>query len=1274
MGKIGAETLTNILNSFFTELGNCIYEQGGIIGKFGGDAMTIFFPYEPSHEKEIIQRGVTACVNLQRVARNHQKIQTPVGEFNLRIKIGISAGEVLFRVVTSQEERYEYLLAGEPLDRAAEAENQAQAGDLVVSEEVKKVLSIPAEHLGEGFYRLTIEHISSSVPLAQPRSIPVRPLAQKFIDPAVYRRLLLGLDSVGEIRLVTILFLSFEGLDYDGDPQVGEKLQEFYSWLSGIVHRYNGSINKMDFGDKGSKVLITFGAPEAQEKKEQLAVLCGLELVQSSALQSPSSQGPLTTLGIKCRAGIASGVAFAGEVGSPERQEYTVIGPVVNLAARLMSAAKTGDLLVDSSSYQSTKELFHFGPVQLLNLKGFKEPQEAYCALGIKSSPESRSGEIHLLDRKEELSQIHNVLAAVYERHKGEKGTSYPLDQVQTLIIRGSPGSGKTRLAMEMVHRARQMGFIIGAGEALSYAKRSPYVVWVSVLRGLFEISPSKGDRALQKLEQIIKECDPEHPFRLPIIANLLGISCPENDITRYFDASLRQENLYDFILHYFRYISSSKPVLVVFEDAQWIDLPSLELTAYILRNLPRAPILISLVRRPYSREFVTPFIKEIEAAPRGFFIEVKDFSIMWSEKLVRNFLRVDEVDESLMKFIYEASHGNPAFIIELVRHLQTSHLIALEPTERGLKAFPAGDLSQVEVPDSLTGLIMSQIDRLPAQTQLTMKLAAVVGRRFGKLLLLGSYPVPITEEEIRVTLNELQERDFIGEEIDADLLNYIFKNLLTREVAYESLLFAHRREYHKRVGLCLEALVQGREKEWCEDLARHFDQSDDDYRAAHYLLMAGDKAFDLYANEIAEIYYEKALQRTSPEKDPAMRFRALTMRAKVAAIVGKPEIQRQSLEEALLLTDVMNDLKSKVSTLDNLCQYYYRMNDPESLYRVTNEALDILNRIDHPHGWVTILSKVGAAKFMENRYAEALESWEKSSQLAEQIGDLRGLSMALTNCGLAYKMLGDSDKALEYYQRSITIDQQTGNLKSEAVNLGNLGILYHQRGEFDKALECYLRALELGRKIGSKEIQVRNMGSLAVIYQMRGQRGKARELLEQKLALEEMMAYRRGQVFTLGHLGEWFVQEGEFDLAEKYFSKALSLAEDMKLSAEVPWLIAGLGCLEHCRGRLDEAQNLLQKALDLSLQLKRKVEADYARRHLGLVLIEKEQWDEARVIFSELYQSAQSTQGKLGVAASKIGLGAIDFFLKEDVSLLHQGTKEAMEIGEPELVITGKL
>ncbi len=1005
--------------------------------------------------------------------------------------------------------------------------------------------------------------------------------------------------------------------------------------------------------------IITFGAPTAHENDEELAIHCGLELVRGYER--------IAELGLEQRIGIATGVVFAGEVGAPSRQEYTVMGKAVNLAARLMAHTKPGQLLVDQTTRDRSEASFRFSTPQSVRFKGIDKPVQVYEVTGLKEAARQQvfGKRRPLIGRAKELEKIFELVEDVVAGN------------TRTAIIRGDAGIGKTRLAQEIYDISLAKGFFIGAGEALSYAKRSPYLIWISVLRRLMGLPVAGGGKeALEKLDEVVHRTDPEHTYRLPIIAGLLRIECPDNDITRHFDAQLRQENMFDFLVQYFGYLAHQAPTLLIFEDAQWIDRNSLALIAYLMRNLSGLPLLFVIIRRAFSRNFVSPHIAAIEGSDSTVDFVLGEFNRSETEQFALQQLGAAVIDPELMDFIYDSSHGNASFTEQLIGNLKSLGKIRLVPDAEagGVRAEKVGDLTEVAVPDSLSSLIMSQLDRLGAEAKLTVKLAAVVGRQFAEEIITGSYPVAIDKEAIRESIKELEDRDIVQLMTEDQFLNYVFKNLLTRDVAYDSLLFAHRREYHRRVGLALEEIHGDSLEEWCEELARHFYQSEDDERASRYLGLAGDKAFDIYANDSAEDYYTRALERTPVDRDAKQRFKLLTMRSKVYTLVGKSDFQKHDLDEALEIARLQNDLKGQVNTLDNLAWFYARVNQLDEMKMVVDQARAILEEIEYPFGRIGINLKMGRWYWVKNQPREALEWWQRCVEDAEKHNDIKGLSSALTNCGLANKALGDFDAALEYYNRSVTLDREVGNKRSEAVNLGNIGVLYHQRGEIDKALEAYQQSIEIARSIGSKQIQAYYLGNLAMIYQAKGQRERALDTHQELLKVVQMMGYLRGQVLTLGNIGTWYHEAGRFDTALSHYRNALAIAQENKLKAEEPRILLNIGLTLHYQGRLDQAVDHLQRAVAISVEVGSKPAEDYARRYLGFALIDKGRFEEAQREFQAALEIAESIGSKVGIAAAKIGLGWLEARRTGDTATIEEGIEAARRTGDPETIIKGQV
>src|SRR5262245_30329260 len=360
VGKVGAEELTTILNSYFEPMIDLIQSYGGIIGKFGGDAMTVLFPYTTRTRAATARRAIQCALDMQAAMGRYAAIPTSVGTFGLAMKAGLALGPLFCTTVGDPAIRLEYIIAGRVLDLCADAEHHATKGEVVVHQELLEAAG-PAEVVearGDFSCLAHLNHYVQPAPLPPLDHLP--PIAiqtiARYIHPSIAERLRAGQSGfINEHRKVTVLFISFAGFDYDDDPQVGAKLQDYLVKVIQTIQRYDGYLNKVDMGDKGSKYIVLFGAPLTHENDEERAIRCALEL---------------RGLGVAIRIGINTGFVYCGQVGSPARQEYTVMGDPVNLAARLMQAAQPGQILVSSFTWRYIPEAFVWEQLAPINVKG----------------------------------------------------------------------------------------------------------------------------------------------------------------------------------------------------------------------------------------------------------------------------------------------------------------------------------------------------------------------------------------------------------------------------------------------------------------------------------------------------------------------------------------------------------------------------------------------------------------------------------------------------------------------------------------------------------------------------------------------------------------------------------------------------------------------------------------------------------------------------------------------------------------------------------------
>ncbi|MBN1179420.1 MAG: adenylate/guanylate cyclase domain-containing protein, partial [Anaerolineae bacterium] len=389
LGKEGAEELTRVLSAYFTAMIDLVHRYGGQVIKFGGDAITCAFACRPASdaldEAPIFRCVLSACacaLTMQERMGAFQAVETRGETFQLRMKIGISAGKVLSLSVGSVDEGLEYVLAGTPLDRMSQAEHHASAGEVVIdgaclesTERTVHDLRLVTGENREGF--LLIEGLDRPAHPLEGGSIAWETLSAAeieraierlvpYLPPTVYERIVEGQrEFVGEHRRVTSMFVNFAGIDYTQDPEAGSKLHRYFTGAQEIVHRYGGRLNRVTTGDKGSLLHIIFGAPVAHEDNEERAVGCAL------ALQQRGADLPFIT---EQRIGIASGYVFAGQVGAEWRREYTTMGDVVNLSARLMQAAALGEVLLDQRTARAATEEFVCHDLEPIKVKGKQEP------------------------------------------------------------------------------------------------------------------------------------------------------------------------------------------------------------------------------------------------------------------------------------------------------------------------------------------------------------------------------------------------------------------------------------------------------------------------------------------------------------------------------------------------------------------------------------------------------------------------------------------------------------------------------------------------------------------------------------------------------------------------------------------------------------------------------------------------------------------------------------------------------------------------------------
>ncbi len=1208
MGAEGTELLTAILNGRFTPMIEEIHRWGGVVGKFAGDAVTALFPVEDGDWHDAALRAAACALAIQQ--RNHAlgAAETPVGSFAMEVKLGLAAGTVL-QMIAGTPRRAEFVFAGMPLDNAAAGEHHASPGDVVLHASIIAHLEpddATGQPVGETFLRL--ESLNRE-PL--PRPLPPLPRTnaanaaarlRPFIPPEIYERLASGQElMVNEHRRVTILFVSFAGIAYDS-PAAGEWLGTYMAAMFETVSRFGGHVNQIDMGDKGSKAILLFGAPEAHENDEERALLCAL------ALQRLAHEYPFIH---EQHVGINSGRVFVGNLGSPWRQAYTVIGDAVNLAARIMQAAGPWQILVGASCYEWVAERFDLTPPIQLRVKGKSEPVTVRELIGRRRKNTLRLQEPHynlpMIGRQKELNSLTHLLTQVQRVGHG-----------QVVGLTAEAGMGKSRLVAEVIGRAISAGFAGFGGYGLSHGMDTPYLACRPLLRGLLDVANDRPwQEQAESIAQRLAAIHPNLPPRLPLLGDALGLPIPDNDLTASFDTRLRQASLFSLVIDLIHHHASQSPVLLVIEDAHWLDPLSAELVRHIARNILDVPVLLLTVYRPPEIGGTTTLWN-----PRpGYVMEIslEPFSSQEGAELVRLKLSGRQLPGSLLRQITARAQGNPFFVDEFVNLLLAQNIDLDDP----------GAIAEIQVPESLERLIISRVDQLTESEKTTLRVASVIGRLFRTRWLLAIYPGKIREDLLQRNLERLGLLELATLDRTEPELEYLFKHAMTRDVVYQSLSFSTRRMLHERVAEYIETAYAHDLQPWYGILAYHYSQAEMPDQAFPYLCRAADQAARQSALRQAATLYDRALSLAEEHSlgDPETIFSLHEKRSRQYTLLGQYDLL---LDDAQAMERLAEELPPtfRVQALVHKGDTLMQIGRHQEAEAVLKRAADQARRHGDRQGEIDALYHLGALFF-------DISDYRKSQKYLLQVIDEAGAENWQREAG-ARRVLGwivydagDYTQCEQHWQRALELTQEHNDKPGESLTLNNLSSLYTTLNYIGKGIEYAEQGLDIARQIGYTAGEANGWLRIGEHLLSAGQYEKAITMMEKALATFKRVTIEVwGTSYTYNRLAEAVLGLGnDLPRAEHLARRALEIGRQSE-NELLGWLYHTLGRVAYRRGDLETARQALESSAQARRELEQWIPYAHTLSDLGLVLLTLRDVPAALAIAQELYELLFPAQG----------------------------------------------
>ena len=1204
-GSQGAEELSIILNEIFGPLVDVVYAKGGFIPYFAGDAFTAIFP--DNHP----QINAAHLVNTASIVKNLlSERQFLFGEFKIGIKVGLSYGEVEWGIVGKEYKSFYF--RGAAIDNCAQSQMRAKEQEIVLDEILKIKLGQQAPKLQvvePGFYKIagpliSVQAADIRVDLPQ---IQEKQASYFLPDPVV------AYQQDGEFRTITSVFISFEGVT------THEMLDVFVTVVLDQINKFSGYFKEIDFGDKGGVLFGFFGAPVSFENNMERA----LEFISATREELRSLQEHTS---LKFRMGTTIGMAYTGIVGGKERCQYAAVGNRVNLAARLMTYADWGELLMDEEIQKARN--FDFQHKGDIKYKGIKGSVPTFKLIG-RNLQDRQAFSGKMVGRSEEIQQLRQYTEGLFDQSK--PGIAY---------IYGEAGIGKSRLSHELkewvLHTKKGKWYTCQADQIL----KKPFNPFIYFLKNYFYQSPDSSnesnlsnfdnqfDRLLREIEASAhpqKESITKELFRTKsVLAALVGLFI-EGSIWEQLDAKGRYQNTLAAINNLIIAESITRFTVIELEDAHWIDDNSRELLYEFVKNMQGKSILLLITSR-YKDDGTKPLILNENLLVNLPFTYLQiDLNILQPEA-VRSFAEVNlggMISEEFYEFLIRTTNSNPFYLEQVLEYFSESNLLSVSNNKWHIKD------QNIKLSSSINAILTARIDRLSTLVKETVKAAAVIGREF---------EVPVLSEvmnsqEFFVSQNGnvktvLKEQIKIAEQgqiwLAMNELRYIFRHSLLREAVYSMQLRTRLRQLHRLIAEAIERLYAEKLEERYFDLAFHYEQAAVTEKTCEYLKKAADFAKSNYQNQLALEYYEKLLKKLGRIKDSDRKIKTHLKRGKVLELIGQWDECEKAYEKALQLAKESRDVLMLGQANDSLGLLLLLKGDYLNAKDYLQKAAQLFDSIEDQTGIANVYGNLGNLFFRQGQYPEAKSYFEKSIRINHEIGRGTGIAQIVANLGLTHMNQGNFDEGIRCQIQQLKVSKESNDKQGMATLYTNIGIVYLEKGDYDEALTSFNKGLELSQELGNKLLTSIAIGCIGSVYERKGDYKKAMENFEWDLQLCEELGDKQGTAIALGLIGELMSVKGDFHLAIEYLQKNLMLCEELGYQKGIAKAVNTLGDVFYYTKQYERSLHFYDRAIEVTRNINNKLVLGYSLVEKGTVLIALGDMEKLDLVFKEALQIAE--------------------------------------------------
>jgi class 3 adenylate cyclase/predicted ATPase len=1010
--------------------------------------------------------------------------------------------------------------------------------------------------------------------------------------------------SDAERRQLTVMFCDLVGstaLSARLDPEdLCEIIATYHRAVAEVVAEFDGFVAKY----MGDGVLVYFGYPRAHEDDAERAVRAGLGVVDAVGRLDVKS------VKLQARVGIATGLVIVGDlIGEGSAQEQSVVGETPNLAARLQSLAEPDAVVIAAGTRRLLGDLFEYRDLGAIEVKGIAAAVPAWQVLR-PSVVASRFEALHglaltpLVGRDEEI----DLLLRRWARTKAGDG--------QVVLVSGEAGIGKSRITAALEERLYAEPHLRLRYFCSPYHQDSalyPFIDQLGRAAGIARDDPSAS--RLEKLEALLALATPSDED-VAFLADLLSLPGSDRHPLPNLTPQRKKERTLEALIRQLEGLARRQPVVMVFEDAHWIDPTSRELLDLAIERVRSLPVLLIITFRP---EFQPPWTGQ----PQVTMLALNRLDRRDRTALVEQIAGGKALPAEVIDQIVDRADGVPLFVEELTKSVLESGLLCEEVDRYVLdRALPP-----FAIPTSLHDSLMARLDRL-ASVRLVAQIGAAIGREFPYALLraVSSFP----EDELQAALGRLVSSELVFQRgIPPDAV-YSFKHALVQDAAHGSLLRNARQQLHAQIAEALEAHAPAMMDSQPELLAQHYAEAGLVEKSVACWGKAGHRSAARSAMAEAAAQFQKALDQLALLPDTPERQRQeleflSALGAALQAVKGQaaPETGH-AYARARELWEQLGSPSEFLGVPYGQSRHHVARGELDLALRVAEDLLRLSRQRNDSAGLVLGHLSSGGNLMFAGRFASSRPYLEQVLALYDPISHRSLVDQAAVHpqvasqafLGIVLFCLGFPDQALAQSSAAIAEARTHAHPHSLALSLAYGTRLLSLGGDNaalnERADELVAVTTEQGFPVWRVQgtifrgwVKVKNgdvtegmsllrngstafratraetwmphfIALLAGACEIAGQVEEAVTLLDDALQIVERTGERWFAAELNRRKGQLLLRQGHAEAAEKLYRKALSIAEEQEAKLWELRAAASLARLWRGQGRPAEARDLL--------------------------------------------------------------------------------------------------